>query len=274
MCATCNLPLVVEVETEQGDEHEVMAGSSTPADQLVDDDVTLPCRCHFHWLVNLHGAVRLKMADTIWVTRQCLLDAYISTECPNCKRKVSSDSSAGKEQILCSLKNEGGVQGSFDILPILKEESYLRAFPEERKCRAFLEFCSSGDAQAVIEMLEEGEDEDQADTSEPASAVLSQSQMLRYQDQLGSLNSGLHLAIANDKPEIVWLLLWLASNLNPSRFPPNISALAQEAGIVRQDLFESPDIRLLKNADGMTAGDLARHRGGTWNEWIENQILE
>ena len=209
------------------------------------------------------------------MTRQCLLDAYQMTQCPNCGRTVSTTVPTGQEQILCSLKNEGGLQENLDILPILAEESYLRAFPEERKCRAFLQFCASGDVEAITDMLQD-EDEEEGDDGggEADDPQFPPARLLRYQDGLGSLDTGLHLAVANDKTEIAWLLLVLASSLETSRFPPEVIAAARGAGISRPDQVGLADIRSLKNSQGMTAGDLAKSKGGVWDQWLTNRTLD
>ena len=94
------------------------------------------------------------------------------TECPNCGKNIASMSSSGEQQVLCTLNNEGGVQDNLDLMPRLTEETYLKAYPEDRKCRAFLEFCREGDYKAIIDMLqndevdEDDEDEEMGDSDE------------------------------------------------------------------------------------------------------------
>ena len=45
-----------------------------------------------------------------------------------------------------------------DLLPLLMEESFLQAYPEERRARAFLEFGRVGDVEAIRDwLLGEGE---------------------------------------------------------------------------------------------------------------------
>ena len=191
--------------------------------------------------------------------RQCLLDAYQLTQCPNCSQNIATVSASGvDEQVLCNLRNEGGLQESLDILPLLAEESYLHAYPEERKARAFLEFCREGDVQAVFNLLDDdgGEDEDGvAETSVPMEIA----DVLQYQDPLGSLYSALHTAVTSEKVEVIWLLLLIASGLELHRFPPQVLHAAEQLGAdrlygVHPDLL---DIRTLKDADGQTAAMLA-----------------
>ena len=52
-CVTCELPLVVEVDLEEDEDDAMVGSSSATTPQVVDDDVTLSCQCHFHWSVDL-----------------------------------------------------------------------------------------------------------------------------------------------------------------------------------------------------------------------------
>ncbi|MCJ1386455.1 hypothetical protein MMC17_009581 [Xylographa soralifera] len=241
-CAACHgkLELEIEHEEETGD-YEAMEGSSASNTNTttVPDDVELNCGCHFHW--------------------QCLLNAYQITQCPNCSENIATVSNSGvDEQILCNLHNEGGLQEGLDILPLLVEESYLRAYPEERKARAFLEFCREGDVQAVFELLDDDGGEDEDDGAEIL-VPMEIADILQYQDPLGSLYSGLHIAVTSEKVEVIWLLLLIASGLEMHRFPPQVLQAAEQLGADR--LFgvhgELLDIRTLRDADGQTAAMLA-----------------
>ena len=130
--------------------------------------------------------------------RDCLLEAYHVTECPNCGKDIASVSQTGAQQVLCSLNNEGGLQTDLDLLPLLVEESYLKAYPEDRKCRAFLEFCREGDFKAIVGMLQddeveeddededEDEDEEMGDDDAPNKDV-GIDRLLRYQDPIGEI---------------------------------------------------------------------------------------
>ena len=207
--------------------------------------------------------------------RQCLLDAYQITECPNCRKALTSEGPGGAQQILCSLHNEGGLQENLDILPMLTEESYLKAYPEERKARAFLEFCHAGDAQAVAEMIkfskEASDDEDEHGPS--------MEHVYRYQDPIGNMQSGLHAAVQAGSREVAWLLLLMASDMPLTEFPALVFQEAGSIGIMREDAESArlPDIRTLRDADGHTAEDLAREMLGQgnaiWNGWIGNGRL-
>lgn len=48
-CVTCEKPLILPIEPDDGDQDESMGGSSSTS--YVDDDVHLTCGCHFHWFV-------------------------------------------------------------------------------------------------------------------------------------------------------------------------------------------------------------------------------
>ncbi|MCJ1397900.1 hypothetical protein MMC11_001096 [Xylographa trunciseda] len=236
LCAGCHGRLEIEVDHEDESESSSASNANTI---IVPDDVELKCGCHFHW--------------------QCLLDAYQITQCPNCSQNIATLSDSGEdEQILCNLRNEGGYQESLDILPLLAEESYLRAYPEERKARAFLEFCREGDFQAVFDLLDDDGEEDEENGAGNL-VPMDIADVLQYQDPLGSLYSGLHTAVISEKVEVIWLLLLIASGLEMHQFPPQVLQAAEELGADR--LFgvhsELLDIRTLRDADGQTAAMLA-----------------
>lgn len=251
-CVVCTNPLTLFLEDEDGDEMSGQPGASSSSASYVDDDVQLLCGCHFHW--------------------QCLLDTtYELTSCPSCKANTTSADSNGNQKLLCNLKNEGGLQEGLDILPILTEESYLRAYPGERKCRAFLEFCAEGDVPAIVDMLNDDDDDSDGDEEEMAtsSSTLHHKDILRYQDQLGSMSSGLHVAIENRRTEVAWFLLILASNVSYSAFPDEVKTAANVLGVVREDQTGKVDIRALKDAEGMTAYERARAMGGVWETLVK-----
>ena len=154
------------------------------------------------------------------------------------------------------------------MLPILTEESYLKAYPEERRCRAFLEFCGEGDVEAIVDLLNDGGDGEEDEENPDQSAGYSRD-VLRYQDQIGSMGSGLHVAIQNQRVEVVWLLLLLASTLELDRFPAAILQAAQSLGIQREDQSGKADIRSLKDFQGMTAEQRAASTAGNWTEWLQ-----
>jgi hypothetical protein len=213
------------------------------------------------------------------LSRDCLLEAYEITECPNCGKNIASTSSTGAQQVLCNLRNEGGLQEGLDILPLLSEESYLKAYPEDRKCRAFLEFCREGDYKAIIGMLqddeveEDDEDEEMADSDEAGNKEVGIDRMLRYQDPIGDMQSGLHAAVQAQSREVAWLLLLLASNYDLTEFPPLVFQEAASMGIMRGLTEDKVDIRSLRDANGKTAEDVANEVGGVWHGWTGNGRL-
>lgn len=206
--------------------------------------------------------------------RDCLLEAYEITECPNCGKNIASTSSTGAQQVLCNMTNEGGLQEQLDILPLLSEESYLKAYPEDRKCRAFLEYCRAGDWKAILDMLQhdeveeddQDEDEEMGDSDQPDKLV-GTDRMLRYQDPIGDMQSGLHAAVQAESTETAWLLLFLASNLGLREFPDEIHHEAEQRCIMRGLTEDKVDIRSLKDANGRTAEDLAKEVCGVWRDW-------
>jgi len=168
------------------------------------------------------------------------------------------------------MHNEGGLQENLDILPLLTEESYLRAYPEDRICRAFLEFCREGDISAVVELLqscEEDDDEDEEMDDEPRGPKKTADEILRYQDPIGDMQSGLHAAVTGNSREVAWLLLLLASQYPESEFPALVYQEAANLGIMRQDQTGKVDIRSLKDAHGRSADQLAAEVGGVWHGW-------
>lgn len=179
----------------------------------------------------------------------------------------------GSQQLLCDLNNEGGLQEGLDILPLLTEESYLRAYPEDRKCRAFLEFCREGDFHAIVDLLKSCEDDDADDQypegQESQGREKTVDEILRYQDFLGEMQSGLHAAVENDHREVAWLLLLLASNLPELEFPALVFQEAGSLGVMRTEQEGLVDIRTLKDREGRTAAEMAAAKDGVWHGWVE-----
>ncbi|KAK3064818.1 hypothetical protein LTS18_003628 [Coniosporium uncinatum] len=250
VCVSCQKPLVVELQDSDSDEDVEMGESSSSAgvsSNTLPDDVHLnACGCHFHW--------------------QCLLDAYSLTDCPNCHTSLTNPTASGGQAILCTLHNEGGIQQDLDILPLLTEESYLKAYPEDRKCRAFMEFCREGDVEAIVGMLKDPdpsdiEDEEDGHPQKPTDEVL------RYQDPVGDMQSGLHAAVQAGSREVAYLLLLVASELDLQQFPPEVFQEAAALGVMREDQMGKVDIRSLRDANGRSAEDLAREVGGIWTGW-------
>lgn len=171
------------------------------------------------------------------------------------------------------------MQKDLDILPLLSEESYLKAYPEDRKCRAFLEFCREGDYKAIVGMLqddevdEDDEDEEMVDTDETGNKEVGIDRMLRYQDPIGDMQTGLHAAVQAQSREAAWLLLLLASNYPLLEFPPEVFQEAEAMGIMRGLTEDKVDIRSLRDASGRTAEDIAKEVGGVWVGWTGNGRL-
>lgn len=164
----------------------------------------------------------------------------------------------------------------------MAEEIYLKAYPEERRCRAFLEFCGEGDVEAVVGLLndddgdEEDEDEDDKMEGEGSGHLEGKKgiDVLRYQDQIGSNGTGLHVAIQNNRVEIAWLLLLLASSLDMAEFPVEVLQAAEGLGISREDQTDKVDIRAIRNAEDITPEQRAMATGGVWNEWVRDGRLK
>lgn len=194
--------------------------------------------------------------------RECFLESSTITQCPNCAKDISSLSSTGQQQVLCTIRNEGGTQPNYDILPTATEEAYLRAYPEERRGHAFLEFCREGDIDAVLHLIKDESEDDAVDEEEDVD-------ILRYQGTFeGIEGSALHVAIRYQREEVAWLLLAIASNLDWSKFPPPVLQAMESLGLSKSDRKTSPDIRTLKDEKGRTPLVLAQEVGGQWAGWV------
>jgi len=116
--------------------------------------------------------------------------------------------------------------------------------------------CAEGDVSGIIELLkdiDENEDEES----------MSLAEILRFQDPLTSMKTGLHVAIERMQQEAVWLLLWLASGLNTQVFPEEVSQAAEAMGASR-DTAGGIDIRSLRDEQERTAEDAAGSMGNSW----------
>lgn len=222
--------------------------------------------------------------------RTCLLESYTITECPRCGKDLTTVTEHGSQQVLCNIKNEGGYQAGLDILPLLTEECYLKTFPDERRARAFLEFCREGDIEAIVDLLgdddvdeedEEGdgavvEGEDDGKSKEVQKDELLEENkidVLRYQDATNSMVSALHVAVKHGRVEVAWLLLFLASTLPTSDFPMEVLQAAEQLHLSREEQSDKVDIRALKDEQGMTAAEVATDFRGLWNDWLESGRL-
>ncbi|KAI0431704.1 hypothetical protein F5Y09DRAFT_182758 [Xylaria sp. FL1042] len=264
VCKICEDPLVVEVE--DGDSEDAGPQKTVP------DDLELACGCHFHW--------------------QCLLDqsseVAISLKCPSCQSHLAENSagpsvtnsflqSTSGVSVLTRYTNEGGVQEGLDILPAITEEAYLEANPQARPARAFHVMCSEGDVDGIVDLLRDIEQgdvgeggEEEGEEEEPA---LPLAQLIRYQDPLANMKSGLHLAIEQEREEVVWLLLWLASPLRTDAFPGPLREIAQAMGLQRPVTPPSDDIRALKDDRGRAAETIAAEWEGPWVTLLQSNVL-
>ena len=116
--------------------------------------------------------------------------------------------------------------------------------------------------EAIIELLTtmglDGDDDDDKDDPMEYGEAVSPPvavDILRYQDPLGSMYSGLHLAVINAKTEVIWLLLFLASKLNINLFPSQVLQAGEEHDLTEQRNhgIGGIDIRMLRDTDGRTA---------------------
>ncbi|PSS27406.1 hypothetical protein M430DRAFT_32152 [Amorphotheca resinae ATCC 22711] len=253
-CKICSQELIIELDPE--DFNEATSSAAGGSSTSVPDDLLLTCGCHFHW--------------------QCFLDEspqiVTSLACPSCNRFVGSTSTtlegAQQLQVLTKYHNEGGIQVDLDVLPLIKEEAYLVANPAARPARAFMTMCSEGDVGGIIELLkaiEEDEDDDEGS--------MSSAELLRYQDPLDGMKTGLHIAIEKSREEAVWLLLWLASSVPTAAFPAEVSQASQAMGQGR-DTARGPDIRGLRDEQERTARDIAATMGNTWAGFLATGLLE
>lgn len=248
-CAACDNPLLVQIEPDSDDEDFQQSSSQAPA-SIVPDDCALRCGHHFHW--------------------DCLLESFISTLCPVCGTELASASANGQPQLLIDLKNEGGLQHNHDILPVIREETYVRQHPDERKPRAFLEFCRTGDVPAMVEMLQ---DEDEYEDVDVEGKKWQPAEILLYRDDLNNGWSPLHTAVVHNNQEVVWLLLAVASSLDRSRFPAEAVQEAYTLGIDVAAPMTATDIRSLRDAQGLSAEDLAAQNTTTWGAWLGQGLL-
>jgi hypothetical protein len=253
VCKICEDPLVVEVEAEDDE-------NASP--QTVPDDLEIACGCHFHW--------------------QCFLDqssdVSSSLKCPSCQTLLAENSAGPSAtssfsratsgvSIMTKYTNEGGIQEGLDIMPSITEEAYLEANPEARPARAFHVMCGEGDVGGIVDLLQDI----YQDGGEPG---LPLAQLIRYQDPLANMKSGLHLAIEQGQEEIVWLLLWIASPLRTDVFPGSLREIAQAMGLQRPVISPSEDIRALKDEQGRMAEAIAAEQEGPWVTLLQANVLQ
>ncbi len=184
------------------------------------------------------------------------------------------------------------MQENYDIFPDLAEEAYLASHPEARPARAFLTMCGNGNAEGILELLQVadgeheeeeeekdddmGDDDDRDDADGETVPNLSAAQLLRYQDPLNNMESGLHVAVDRDQELAACLLLYLASTLPAEAFPPHVVPFA--ALVKRPDPTAAPaaglaDIRTLLTTRGETAEAYAARRGGVWTDMLQRGMF-
>jgi len=192
-----------------------------------------------------------------------------SLKCPACESHLPvnaagpSSTSAffqttSSAPILARYSNEGGVQDSLDILPSITEEAYVQDNPEARPARALHVMCSEGDVAGIVELLRDVHDE-----------VSDVGSLVRYQDPLAEMKSGLHLAVESRQEDVVWLLLWLSSAMPTESFPPPARQVAESMGLGRLGVQPDGDIRALHDGHGRTAEDLAQQDQAAWSRLLE-----
>lgn len=160
------------------------------------------------------------------------------------------------------------MQEGLDILPTVMEEAYLAEHPEARPAQALHLMCAEGDVGGIVELLQDVDaDEDEDDGMDAAT-------LLRYQNPLNGMRSGLHLAVEKGQEEVFWLLLWLASGLPTTNFPEALAQTALGMGLQRGEAGPGKeDIRFLKDGQGRTAGDLCIEVGGQWQRFVEGGLF-
>ncbi|PHH85482.1 hypothetical protein CDD83_347 [Cordyceps sp. RAO-2017] len=247
LCKACDGPLTLGV----GDDEDESPTETVP------DDLELGCGCHFHW--------------------ECLMEeasaVALSLKCPGCETFLPANEAGPSSTnpflptpsatpILARYSNEGGTQERLDILPSLTEEAYVQNNPEARPARALHVMCAEGDVAGIVELLRDVEGE----VSDLASLV-------RYQDPLAGLKSGLHVAVDSGQEEAVWLLLWLSSTLPTGSFPQPARDLAESVGLGRLPVQAESDVRILRDSRGQTAEDVARQKARQWAAVLASGVL-
>ena len=101
---------------------------------------------------------------------------------------------------------------------------------------------------------------------------MSPAEILRFQDPLDGMKTGLHVAVLHEQRKVAWLLLWLVSGLSTQAFPEEVSQAAQAMGADR-DTALGVDIRSLVDESSRTAEDVARSMGNTWALLLGGGVL-
>jgi hypothetical protein len=125
--------------------------------------------------------------------------------------------------------------------------------------------CAEGDVSGIVQLLKDLEDNEDEEE-------MSSGEILRYQDPLDGMKTGLIVAVLKGQQEVVWLLLWLASGLHTQAFPEEVSRAAQVMGADRATA-SGVDIRALSDEQSRTAEDWARSMGDTWGVLLGEGLL-
>lgn len=165
-------------------------------------------------------------------------------------------------EVLVRYTNEGGIQEGLDIMPSFKEEAYLQVHPEAAPARAFHVMCAEGDIDGAFELLYHASEQ-----------VPDVGAMVRYQDPLSGMKSGLHLAVEHQHEGVVWLLLWLSSHVPLDAFPADARHAAESLGLGRLSIGPGEDIRALQDDRGKTAAEVAGEVNGCWLSLVETGLL-
>ncbi|KID66915.1 uncharacterized protein G6M90_00g070390 [Metarhizium brunneum] len=248
-CKVCNEPLVLRLDDDADND-------DTETAETVPDDLELGCGCHFHW------ECLMEEASTVATSLKCpSCDIYL----PRNQAGASSTTQfreASAAAILAQYSNEGGVQKDLDIMASITEEAYVQAHPEARPARAFHVMCAEGDIAGVIDLLR-----DASDQGADAGSII------RYQDPLEGMKSGLHLAVENKQDEIVWTLLWLSSRISTDAFPPLVRQMAEGVGLGRINVDADGDVRCLRDSQGRVAETIAQQNPEVWSALLDGGVL-
>ncbi|QUC20440.1 uncharacterized protein UV8b_04681 [Ustilaginoidea virens] len=250
LCRACQEPLVIQLNDDANDETVEDA-------KTVPDDLELRCQCHFHW------ECLMEEASSVASTLKCpCCESYLATNKAGASAANQPRESSDSAVILAQYSNEGGIQRDINLMDSLTEEAYLQAHPEARPARAFHVMCSEGDIAGMIDLLR--------DESEQGADVGS---IVRYQDPLANMKSGLHLSVEKQQEEIVWTLLWLSSTLATESFPDLVRHAAEEFGLGRLSVQANEDIRGLRDCHGRTAETIAKQDPGVLSVLLEGGAL-
>jgi hypothetical protein len=124
--------------------------------------------------------------------------------------------------------------------------------------------CAEGDVAGIVELLKAIEEDHNDDDMLPA-------QLIRYQDPLDGMMTGLHVAVEKNQQEVLCLLLWLASDIPTSAFAQEIIQLTETMGAAR---YPDPgcDIRKLQDEQERTAEDIA-NKIPNWANTLAGRIM-